>query len=305
MGTAIRRRLLAIDGGGVRAILPLALLADLERRTGRQTRDHFDFLAGTSSGAINIAGLAAGIPAARLVTLYEERAKRIFRRLPLVSTVERIVTGSMYDIELLHDTIRDELPLEARDWKINHVPVDLLITAKRLSDGAPWYFVRDQPSNSGRTGRYPLHDVVTASAAAPTYFAPWPIASIGELVDGGIGVTGNPVYQACVEAFHYTADYDPATTLIVSLGSGQDPHRPRPSWLWPWLGWLLSELLRSPADQQTELVQRHYPEAGLYRLDVRLPRPIALDEVARMGELRRIGERFAQTIDWETVIQPV
>lgn len=287
----------------MRGILPLALLADLERRTGRQTREHFDFLAGTSSGAISVAGLAAGIPAARLVTLYEERAKKLFRRLPLTSTVARIVTGSMYDVELLHDTVREELPPEARDWEINDVPVDLLITAKRLSDGAPWYFVRDRPSNSGRTGRFPLHEVVTASAAAPTYFAPWPVATIGELVDGGIGVTGNPVYQACVEAFLYTADYDPATTLIVSLGTGQDPPRPWPRWLWPWLGWLLSELLRSPADQQTELVQRHYPDAAMHRLDVRLPRPIALDEVASMGELRRIGERLAHTIDWKAVIQ--
>lgn len=223
MGTTIQKRLLAIDGGGIRGIIPLTLLADLERRTGRPTRDQFDFLAGTSSGAVTVAGLTAGISASRLVTLYEERARRLFRQVPIMSTVRRIATGSMYDIERLHATIRDELPPEARDWALNDAPVDLLITAKRLSDGAPWYFVRDRPTNSGQAGRYRLADAVTASAAAPTYFAPWRIEDIGELVDGGIGVTGNPVYQACVEAFHYTAEYDPATTLVVSLGTGQYP----------------------------------------------------------------------------------
>jgi hypothetical protein len=185
---------------------------------------------------------------------------------------------------------------------VNEAPCDLLITAKRLHDGMPWYFVRDNPANSGRAGGYRLADVATASAAAPTYFQPWTIAGIGELLDGGIGVTGNPAYQACVEAFHYTDVYDPGSTLVVSLGTGTFLHRARPRWLWPWIGWLLSELLRSPADQQTELVHRHYRETPFYRLDVRLSEPIALDAIGRIGDLRRIGERFAGTIDWPSIL---
>ena len=58
------RRILSIDGGGVRGIIPAVLLAELERETGRPARETFDFVAGTSSGAVLAAGIAAGIPAA-------------------------------------------------------------------------------------------------------------------------------------------------------------------------------------------------------------------------------------------------
>jgi predicted acylesterase/phospholipase RssA len=296
------RRILTIDGGGVRGIIPATLLARLEATTGRLTRESFDFVAGTSTGAVLAAGIAAGIPADRLVSLYAERSGEVFRRIPVLSTLRRIVRGEVYDTAVLNALIRDELGSEARDWRLNDSPVDLLITAKRLRDGMPWYFVRDNPVNSCRAGSIRLSDTATASAAAPTYFAPWEIAGIGELIDGGIGVAGNPVYQACVEAFHFTDAYSPADTLVVSLGTGKLLQRPRPSWLWTWLGWLLSELLRSPAEQQTELVHRHWPEATFYRMDLELEREIGLDAVERVGELRAMGERLAAAVDWEAVL---
>lgn len=296
------RRILTIDGGGVRGIIPATLLARLEATTGRLTRDAFDFVAGTSTGAVLAAGIAAGIPASRLASVYAERAGEVFRRVPLLTTLRRIVRGEAYDTAVLNALIRDELGSEARDWRLNDSPVDLLITAKRLRDGMPWYFVRDNPVNSCRAGSVRLSDAATASAAAPTYFAPWDIRGVGELIDGGIGVAGNPVYQACVEAFHYTDVYVPADTLIVSLGTGKLLQRSRPGWLWTWLSWLLSELLRSPAEQQTELVHRHWPEARFYRLDLELEREIGLDAVDRVGELRDLGDRLAAAVDWEAIL---
>jgi uncharacterized protein len=295
------RRILTIDGGGVRGIIPATLLAALESATGRPTRDAFDFVAGTSTGAVIAAGVAAGIPASRLVSLYAERSGDVFRRIPLLSTLRRIVRGTVYDTSVLNALIRDELGA-ARDWRLNDAPVDMLITAKRLTDGMPWYFVRDNAVNSCRAGAVRLSDAVTASAAAPTYFDPWAIDGIGELIDGGIGVAGNPVYQACVEAFHYTDAYEPADTVVVSLGTGKLLRRERPTWLWSWLGWLLSELLRSPAEQQTELVHRHWPESRFFRLDLELPDEIGLDAVDRVGELRALGERLASAVDWPAIL---
>ena len=296
------RRILTIDGGGVRGIIPVVVLAALERSTGRPVRETFEFVAGTSSGAVLAAGIAAGIPADRLAGLYAERAPEVFRRVPIISTLRRIVSGEVYDTATLNALVREELGPAARDWRLNDAPIDLLITAKRLADGMPWYFVRDSPANSCRAGSVALSDAVTASAAAPTYFAPWAVGAIGELIDGGIGVAGNPAYQACVEAFHYTHAYEPGSTLVVSLGTGKLLERPRPTWLWPWLGWLLAELLRSPAEQQTELVHRHWPEAAFYRLDLELDREIGLDAVERMGELRTLGERLASAVDWPAVL---
>jgi uncharacterized protein len=208
-----RRHLLSIDGGGIRGIIPAVALAKLEDTTGRPARETFSFVAGTSTGAIIAAAIAAGIPATRIVELYVDRAREIFTGLPLLNTLQRIITGSMYSTQRLHDVIAEELGPEARGWSLNDSPIDLLITGKGVPDGKPWYFVRDNPENSGCTGRLRLVDCTTASAAAPTYFEPWTIQEpsgrpprcerVGAVVDGGVGVAGNPVYQACVEAFYY------------------------------------------------------------------------------------------------------
>lgn len=296
------KRLLAIDGGGVRGIIPAVLLAELERGTRRPVRETFDFIAGTSSGAITAAALAAGIPAERIVSLYAERSADILRRVPLLSTAARIATGSMYDTGALHRLIAQELGPDAAGWRLNDSPIDLLVSAKRLSDGMPWYFVRDNAVNSCRAGGFRLADAVIASAAAPTYFQPWHVDGIGDLIDGGAGVTGNPVYQACVEAFHYTDGYAPAATTVVSLGTGQFLRRERPTWIWPWLSWLLGELLRSPGEQQTELVQRHYPEMPFFRIDLLLERQVALDAVDRVEELYALGRGLARSVDWSGIL---
>jgi hypothetical protein len=90
---------------------------------------------------------------------------------------------------------------------------------------------------------------------------------VGTLVDGGVGVPGNPVYQACIEAFEYTPDYRPEETITVSLGTGRFKHRKIPRWIGYWLRWVLAELLESPGEQQTEITWRQFPEMSFYRID--------------------------------------
>jgi uncharacterized protein len=301
--TERHRRILAIDGGGLRGIIPALALEALESSTGRPARDSFDFLAGTSTGAVIAGAIAAGIPAGRLASVYRRRGSELFRRTPILSLLRRIAVGHQYDVGALRRMIAEELG-DLAGWRINDVPRDIMLTAKGLDDGHPWYFVKDRPgAPPGRTGGLLLADCVTASAAAPTYFAPWPIETIGLLVDGGVGVAGNPVYQACVEAFDYTGDYQPAETIIISLGTGRFLDRPRPTWLWPWVEWVLGELLRSPGEQQTELVQRHYRDAALYRIDARLPRDYPLDTVGPgFNELEEIGRGLAALIDWPAIL---
>lgn len=295
-----RRYLLSIDGGGIRGIIPATLLMALERVTARPVRETFSFVAGTSTGAIIASALAAGIPAQRVLDLYVRRAREIFTRSPL-NLPRRILTGSMYSVGRLNQILRDEFSVTGAA-RLNDSPIDLLVTAKRLSDGMPWYFVRDTPMNSGKTGALLLADCATASAAAPTYFKPWRIDAVGELVDGSVGVTGNPVYQACVEAFDYSVGYDPRLTTVVSLGTGRFAARQRPGWIWAWLTWILSELLRSPGEQQTDIVRRVYPSLLFYRIDPKLPHAVGLDAIDQIEHLRRIGEALADRVDWRAIL---
>ena len=209
------RRILSIDGGGIRGLIPALLLESLERATGKPARDAFDFVAGTSTGAILAGGVAAGFSGSQLATLYRRRGPELFRQMPVLGVLKRIMTGQLYDVARLRAMLAEELGDKA-GWRINDVPTDIMITAKALDDGHPWYFVKDRTgANAGRTGSCALVDSLTASAAAPTYFAPWPVEGIGLLVDGGTGVAGNPVYQACVEAFEYTGAYRPEDTIVV------------------------------------------------------------------------------------------
>jgi uncharacterized protein len=313
-----RRHLLSIDGGGIRGIMPALALEKLERTTGRPARETFSFAAGTSTGALLSAAIAAGVPAARLVDIYLNRGKEIFSPGPPWNTMKRLATGSMYSTAKLHDVLADELR-PAETWRLNDSPIDILLTAKGI-DGKPWYFVKDKPgTNSACTGNLPLLDCATASAAAPTYFNPWKIEGLPQspgcppsavIVDGGVGVTGNPVYQACVEAFYYTGEYKPEETTVVSLGTGRFPRQAKaPGTLWGWLQWILGELLQSPEEQQTDIVRRHFPATVFYRLDPdiqqidpELRKPIDMDAIGRIEKLREYGEKFAATIDWKAIL---
>jgi hypothetical protein len=270
-------------------------------------------VAGTSTGAIIAAAIAAGIPATRIVELYVDRAREIFTGLPLLNTLLRIITGSMYSTQNRYDVIAEELGPEASGLSLNDSPIDLLITGKGVPDGKSWYFVRDNPENAGCTGRLGLVDCATASAAAPTYFAPWTIQEpsgrpprcerVGAVVDGGVGVAGNPVYQACVEAFYYSEGEEPEDTITISMGTGRFLGKQRPTWIWSWLQWLLGELLESPGEQQTEIVWRHFREMPFYRIDTKLKESIELDDVETVGRLREYGNQLARLIDWEAILE--
>ena len=303
------RYLLSIDSGGIRGIIPTIALMKLEKTTGKLTRDVFSFVAGTSTGAILAAAIAAGIPATRILDFYTNRTRDIFTQNPL-KWIKLILFGSMYSTQKLHDLIAEALG-PAQAWTLNDSPINVLVTAKRISDGMPWYFVRDNPKNSGCTGRLGLVDCITASAAAPTYFQPWTISEIetpaqcepvGTLVDGAVGVTGNPVYQACIEAFEYTPDFNPAETITISLGTGKFKHRKEPTWIGGWLEWILAELLESPGEQQTEFTWRHFPEMTFYRIDTELKEDFGLDDSRDIGRLVEYGEKLASTIDWEAIL---
>jgi patatin-like phospholipase/acyl hydrolase len=242
------------------------------------------------------------LAAKTMVDIYRNRIRDIFKPWKPWNEIRRVATGRKYDIANLVKVLRDELG-PAASWKLNNSPIDILITAKGLADGKPWYFVRDNPNNAQTTGNLPLLDCAAASAAAPTYFDPFVMPEPqGKLVDGGVGVTGNPVYQACIEAFCYSEGYLPENTTVVSFGTGRYQEVADPHGLLGWLDWTVGTVLHAPVEQQTEIVARHYPELTLYRLEPQLTAKIDLDDVDRIGELDTAGQQFAARIDWDSIL---
>jgi hypothetical protein len=314
------RTILSIDGGGVRGIIPLACLVRLESRLGRPCREIFDMAAGTSTGAVIAAGIALGVSARGLLSLYRELAAQAFQRLPWWEVL-RNRGNHRYRIDFVARLLTEmgaHLPL-------NSLPLDVMITAKNTRTGRTDFFVRDRRGNAHLWGDLPLRDAVLASIVAPTYFAPHQTRYRGAdyvWVDGGVGVAGNPCYQAAVEAFHYSDDaYLPGETRMLSFGTGRTPHAidaPRAS-IVDWGVWVLNELLEDSADWQTYITRREYGGNGRldfrrYQLDlspsvmtvlgvdvlggVNLAK-IGMDAVWAVDLLERIGRAFADHIDFD------
>lgn len=295
-------RILSLDGGGIRGIIPASALVALEQQMGKPVRECFDYLAGTSTGALIAAAAAAGLPASRILEIYTTRGSEIFTPPQVLAEVKRLAVGYMYDPANIRKVLVSEFGAAAA-WTLNDSPIRLLLTAKGI-DTHPWYFVRDNPKNSQLTGKLGLIDCAVASSAAPTYFSPWTISIDGQpkpMVDGGVGVTGNPVYEACVEAFYYD-DFTPAETRVVSIGTGFYPTGDKvPSGIVGWLEWTVNTLLDAPEEQQTEIVNRHFPGV-LRRLDWKLPKPIELADTSSVPDLVAFGNQVAASLDWKTIL---
>lgn len=215
------RRVLAIDGGGVRGLVPALVLDALEQRTGQAAADLFDVVAGTSTGAILALGLvhpdASGRPSWRasdLVRLYESSGSTIFVQTPGRSL--RTLYGYLapkYDGAALTTLLRrqfGETPLRA-------ALCDVLVTAYDARRRTPYFFRTD--GQGGHGADQPMWLVACASAAAPTYFRPVRVVDeVGDrwLVDGGV-FASNPAMCAWTE----TCDAGDDDVVLVSLGTGE------------------------------------------------------------------------------------
>jgi uncharacterized protein len=200
-------KVLAIDGGGIRGLIPALLLAEIERRTGRRTGELVDLICGTSTGAIIACALARPdpLPAARIADLYVEEGPRIFARtlLKRITSVEGLI-DERYDAKGLVAALERYLGTA----RLADARPPVLLTAYDLERRRA-VFLRTSDDAS-------MVDAVHASAAAPTYFEPVPVGG-ATLVDGGVFAI-NP-------AMCGYAEVDGALELLVSLGTGEHTRR--------------------------------------------------------------------------------
>jgi uncharacterized protein len=196
-------RVLAIDGGGIRGLIPARVLAELERRCGRRARELFDLVAGTSTGAIIACGLTHPQPlaAADIARIYVEEGPRIFDR----TLLKRITSVEGYiDERYEPDGLLESLHRHLGDARLADADPPLLLTAYDLE--------RRRALLLTGSDDLAMVDAAYASSAAPSYFEP---ARVGDLtlVDGGVFAT-NPAMCAY-------AQLDGRAELVVSLGTGE------------------------------------------------------------------------------------
>jgi uncharacterized protein len=222
-------KVLCIDGGGIRGLIPALVLAEIERRTGRRTAELVDFVAGTSTGGILACALTRPGPDGRplfsaeeLAGIYVEEGPRIFGR----SLLRRI-----FSVEGWVDERYDDDGLDAAlerylgDGTLSEALTDVLATAYDIS-GRFAFFFRSQRARRDPTYDFTLAQVARATSAAPSYFEPVEVtdragARTYPLIDGGIYAV-NP--SMCAYADVVAAGREDELELMLSLGTGEHTH---------------------------------------------------------------------------------
>lgn len=227
-------RVLSIDGGGIRGIVPAVVLAELEDRVGRPVGEVFDLIAGTSTGGILACATARGIAAKDLVGLYRERGPQIFSR----SALRRITSADGY-LDERYDNVELRRALEDYfgDARLSDVAPEVFVTAYELHQRFAFFF-RSSRARQRPDYDFTLVDVCMATAAAPTYFEPVAVTDVAgagtyALVDGGVFAT-NPAMCAYADVAAGGVD------LLLSLGTGAQtrPIQIDDARRWGKLGWV-------------------------------------------------------------------
>ena len=125
------RRVLAIDGGGVRGVLPAAFLATVEENIGGDVVDYFDLIVGTSTGGIIALGLGGGLSAAEIRDFYLERGPRIFSGISWLRKARGLATAPEYD----HQQLRTELEDVFGDRRIGESRTRLVVPSMDVNSG--------------------------------------------------------------------------------------------------------------------------------------------------------------------------
>ena len=248
-------RILSIDGGGIRGLIPAIMLDEIETRTAQieieaaenENRDPdvqpgkngkfiptfklFDLIAGTSTGGIIALGLtmpddpdSARVPrhtAQDLVKLYREEGANIFSR----STWHKIRSlGGMAEERYPSEGIEDVLRTRFQETRLSAALTDVLIPSYDLENQCPRFF-KSVWAQENPLENFLMSDVARATSAAPTYFEPHRFEGEGPaessinghlVVDGGI-FANHPAMCALAEARSIHQD---AEILLVSLGTG-------------------------------------------------------------------------------------
>jgi patatin-like phospholipase/acyl hydrolase len=216
-----RFRILSIDGGGIRGILPASILAKFEQRHlgGRCVGDYFDLITGTSTGGIIALGLAKGIPASEILQLYVHHGAEIF---PARDGFRR-VRAAWDAVRSLHLYKYDRAPLER---ELQRIFGDSLFgdTSRRLCipsfDGFTEVNVFKTPHHPDfrLDWREQITTVALATSAAPTFFSVYRNGD-RRFADGGVWAN-NPIMVGLVDALSCNA-IDRDAIDILSIGCGE------------------------------------------------------------------------------------
>jgi len=237
------RKLLALDGGGIRGIITIEVLAKIEsllqEKLGADDKfllaDYFDYIAGTSTGAIIASCLSWGMRVSEVREFYINQGENMFDSASLLKQFQY-----KFEDKNLAQELREKF--QEKDGSVATLGSSLLKTLllmvmRNATTDSPWpisnnpYARYNDPSRPDCNLQLPLWQLIRASTAAPTYFPPEVIeVEKGEpfvFVDGGITSFNNPAFQlflmATTKPYKLNWPVGEDKMLLVSVGTGMTP----------------------------------------------------------------------------------
>jgi uncharacterized protein len=229
------RRMLALDGGGIRGLITLGILQNIEtmilEKTGMPLCEYFDYIGGTSTGAIIAASLARGMTTSNLIKFYEDYGREMFDPSALLERYKYLHTADPLVNQLQH-VFGADTTLDPDDLKCL-----LLVVTKNVTTDSAWPVSSNpdakynDPARTDNNAKMPLWKLVRASTAAPVYFPAevmtWDAANPSKavvFVDGGMTPYNNPAFllyrMATEPAYKLNWSKGEKNLLLISIGTG-------------------------------------------------------------------------------------
>lgn len=257
-------KILSIDGGGTKGIVPATFLNELHRKSKKIVHQHYDSFAGTSTGAIIAAALALEFNTDEIIKLYHEGAPRIFKKEKKWWQTGFGLKDEVYEKE----NLIEELEKHFGDAKMKDVKKHLVVTAYDIVTEQPIYF--DSQTAEHRDLR--IVDCVASSASAPTYFEPIKFNDY-VAVDGGVAGMNNPSLVAIKSALKMGHKLDKLSVLTVGTGetSKELTYRKAKNFgVAQWAKPLVSIMITAPSKVMNDFAKYLIEPADYYRLNIDL-----------------------------------
>ncbi|MFI6519914.1 CBASS cGAMP-activated phospholipase [Spirillospora sp. NPDC050679] len=271
-----RFQILSLDGGGFRGMFSAAVLARLEEDLDTRIVDHFDLIAGTSTGGIIALGLGLGLSPKEIVEFYTGHGPRIFRdrsKLRFLRHLFRAKYGA--------EPLREALTQVFGERTFGESTKRLVITSYNLRADDVYLFRTPHLPVLKRDWRESAVNVALATSAAPTYLPGMPLDG-ARLVDGGVWAN-NPTMVALTEAVG-PLGLPLEAIRVLSLGTTtevRNRHRRLDhGGLLPWAGDAVEVLMRAQSESATKQARHFLGKGNVLRLNPIVPTgAVALDKV--------------------------
>jgi patatin-like phospholipase/acyl hydrolase len=286
-------QILSLDGGGIRGIFSAAVLAAIEEDLNVRVIDHFDLIAGTSTGGIIAIALGFGLSPKEIVEFYLAEGKDIFANPLGIASLRRIFRSKF-----------DSAPLVAAlqrtfgEKRFGDSTKRLIIPSYNLGEDDVYIFRTAHNPRLRRDYKVPAWKVAQATSAAPTYFPASKNVDELRLVDGGVWAN-NPTMVAFIEAIG-TLKIDPNDIRILNLGTCDSINLRGKSLnsggLLQWRKSALDVVLRGQSASVAKHVRFLIGDDDLLRIDPPVPAGfLTLDSFKRSADLLAKAAHYSRT----------